>query len=141
VNHNRFIVVADWPDGHSEVLYNGPDVTQSAKAMQTVISVGEAEVVLEFSHPVANRTRYPLHERLMIEAQTKASENRAEAEQNAAKIKAQIKREQAAKLLAEADLLHPAEAIAAIPAETESEQAETAEDSAKAKGKGKGKGK
>jgi len=73
--HSRHIVVADFPDGRTRTLYQGPDQAAAEKAMELAIARAEAEAVIIFSHPLITRMRLPLQE--AAEAERRAEEAEA----------------------------------------------------------------
>ena len=95
--HSRHIVVADFPGGSSQTLYQGADPVAAFKAMAEETAKGEAEAVLLFSHPMPTSVRYPLQDKAAAEAraaEAKAAEERASNAEGAAleAKKAEVKR-------------------------------------------------
>lgn len=117
--HSRYIVVEDFPDGKTEVLYNGPDSAKAQAALTASTKRGQADAVILFAHPPTNQLRYPAEEKKTLEERAKAEERTAEQAANAKKIEAAGKREKAKQLTAEAKRL---EAEAAAHDETEKEK-------------------
>lgn len=99
--HSRHIVVADFPEGKTLMVYQGADVTAAGKAMAAEVAKGEAEAVLLFSHPMPTSVRYPLQDKAAIQARVLEAK---QAEQTAADRKAaelQEKRDQVKALQAD----------------------------------------
>lgn len=106
--HSRHIVVADFPDGTTETLYQGEDALRAEKSMEKACLEAKAEIVLIFHHPPIGRVRYPIQENVDAEQRATQTERLAAAAEEQRKQKAADLREQAKKLTAEAKQLEKA---------------------------------
>lgn len=127
--HSRYIVVEDYPDDSSRVVYNGASSIEAQKALGISVEKGEAQAVLYFSHPMHNQVRYPLQEKAEVAERARQSELARNAEANRKTLQAQAKRDQAKKLAAEAAALE-AQAAAHLDAPEQTLEPEPAKQDA-----------
>ena len=94
--HTRHIVVADFPNGTTRTLYQGPDAAAADRELERCVNEAKADQVLVFNHPIAARVRQPLQEAIDIARQAEESKNRQTlAAVKAAADLAQLKAERA----------------------------------------------
>lgn len=103
--HSRYIVVEDFPDNTTRVVYNGASSIEAQKAMGKSIDEAQCQAVLLFSHPNANQVRYPAREKQEIIERAEHAKKAINAETVARQREATLKRANAARLISEADAL------------------------------------
>lgn len=121
--HSRYIVVEDFPDDSTRVVYNGASSIEAQKAMGKSIHEAKADAVIFFSHPISSQVRYPAREKLEIAERAEHAKKAISAEAVTRQQQAALKRANAARLVAEADALegNPRSAAAAATPESEAE--------------------
>lgn len=102
---SRHIVVADYADGKTETLYQGPDYQEAEKAKEKAVQEAKAEAVMVFHHPSFSQIRYPFQEAQVAEERRQQTARAEKAAQERMLKDAQAKRETAKKLVAEAKKL------------------------------------
>jgi len=114
--------------GGTKVLYAGEDVLAAQKAQADSVARAEALRVERFFNPMAASIRYPAAEKKQIADRKLLAKNQAVSQANANANAAAVKREQAQKLHAEADILEgkPAAEKSAKPAAEKSAKAKAA---------------
>ncbi len=108
---SRYIVVEDFADNTTKVLYAGSSSIEAQKAMGESVKRQEADCVLFFSHPMHSQIRYPAAEKIAAEERARLAEKQKTAAADAKRLEAAAKREKAKQLSAEAKRLE-AEAAA-----------------------------
>lgn len=134
--HSRYIVVEDYADDTSKVLYNGSSSIEAQKQMGLSIERAEAQCVLLFSHPHVNQARYPAQEKIEIAQRASQAQDVRNAESIRKAKEVEAKRQVAQKLIAEADELE-ASLDAAGPAAAATSQGAQEQDSKPKNGKKK----
>ena len=103
--HSRYIVVEDFPDDTSRVIYNGSSSIEAQKAMGESIERAKAQAVLYFAHPHYNQVRYPLQEKIDIQERLRQADQVRNADSVRKTKEAEAKRLKAKELLAQAETL------------------------------------
>ena len=103
--HSRHIVVVDFPDGKTETVYQGADITAAEKAKDKAIREGSAEAVIVFHHPTPGQVRYPIREAQEAKERAQLAESAAAGQTAENRLLAAKHRAEANALLAKADAL------------------------------------